>query len=509
MKKLIKNIIYAITTLFFTANYAQVGINTTSPNAALDVVSTTNGMLLPRVALTTTTLAAPVVNPAGGALPASTLVYNTNTAGDVTPGYYYWSGSAWLRLNTGSGGSGGGWLLTGNNVTDANHFLGTTNWMSLKLKAADKLLGVFDPNGSVFFGVNASGSTYNAFVFGPRSQATASESFALGQDVISEGWRSFGIGTSAHARSSNSMAIGWGANTGNSGSASIAIGQNATTNANAATSIGRNSSASGDDSMSIGYNSNSTTSQSLALGASSVANGVGSTALGNSATSSGLYSTAIGYQATTSQARAIVLGNSADASVGVGIGTNSPNSKLHIVSSASSGFQYQDGNQGADKILTSDANGKATWTTRTQNEAYAEISPNTDLVLWSSIGSSTTIDMNTPFTNVGDVARSGQAIQVSRTGLYKLTYHANFQKNSGVTPTSGYFRASRNGWSELTGTRSYFTVGADETSSVQIVKYINLTAWQGVTLDVVRLSGTNGDLTILSNSTNLSLEFIR
>ena len=360
MKKLIKNIIYAITTLFFTANYAQVGINTTSPNAALDVVSTTNGMLLPRVALTTTTLASPVVNPAGGALPASTLVYNTNTAGDVTPGYYYWSGSAWLRLNTGSGGSGGGWLLTGNTVTNTD-YIGTNSWHSFKMRAGNTQYGSIDPNGSVFFGVNASGSTNNAFVFGPRSQATASESFALGQDVISEGWQSFGIGTSARARSANSMAIGWGANTGNSGSASIAIGQNATTNANAATSIGRNSSASGDDSMSIGYNSNSTTSQSLALGASSVANGVGSTALGNSATSSGLYSTAIGYQATTSQARAIVLGNSADASVGVGIGTNSPNSKLHIVSSASSGFQYQDGNQGADKILTSDANGKATW----------------------------------------------------------------------------------------------------------------------------------------------------
>ncbi len=508
MKKLIKNIIYVVTTLFFTANYAQVGVNTTAPNGVLDVVSTTNGMLLPRVALTTTTLAAPVVNPAGGALPTSTLVYNTNTAGDVTPGYYYWSGSAWLRLSTGSGGASGAWLLTGNTVTNTD-YIGTNSWHSFKIRAGNTQYGTIEPGGSIFLGLNATGNSNNSFVFGPRSQANSSESFAIGPDVIAEGWQSFGIGTSARARSSNSMAIGWGANTGNSGSASIAIGQNATTNGNAALSIGRNSSASGDDSISIGYNSNTTTSQSLALGASSVANGVGSTALGNSATSSGLYSTAIGYQATTSQARAIVLGNSADASVGVGIGTNTPNSKLHIVSAASSGFQYQDGNQGVDKILTSDANGKATWTTRTQNEAYAETYPSANLNLWSAIGASTTIDMNTQFTNFGDVARSGQAIQVSRTGLYKLTYHANFQKNSGVTPTSGYFRASINGWSELTGTRSYFTVGADETSSVQIVKYINLTAWEGVTLDVVRTSGTNGDLTILSNSTLLSVEFIR
>ena len=500
MKKLIKNIIYAITTLFFTANYAQVGINTTSPNAALDVVSTTNGMLLPRVALTTTTLAAPVVNPAGGALPASTLVYNTNTAGDVTPGYYYWSGSAWLRLNTGSGGSGGGWLLTGNNVTDANHFLGTTNWMSLKLKAADKLLGVFDPNGSVFFGVNASGSTYNAFVFGPRSQATASESFALGQDVISEGWRSFGIGTSAHARSSNSMAIGWGANTGNSGSASIAIGQNATTNANAATSIGRNSSASGDDSMSIGYNSNSTTSQSLALGASSVANGVGSTALGNSATSSGLYSTAIGYQATTSQARAIVLGNSADASVGVGIGTNSPNAKLHIVSStASNGFQLQDGNQGAGKVLTSDANGKATWKSLGDDQAIGEI-------LKASNSSLNSGQVTLGNSNISiNVSNGADYIQVTKAGLYKVTYHVNLQKNATAGVVSGYFYLTNSG-TEWANTRSYFSINANENTSVSISRYINLTAWQSVSL---YSSIADSNVNVLANGTFISVEFVR
>ena len=499
MKKLIKNIIYAITTLFFTANYAQVGINTTSPNAALDVVSTTNGMLLPRVALTTTTLASPVVNPAGGALPASTLVYNTNTAGDVTPGYYYWSGSAWLRLNTGSGGSGGGWLLTGNTVTNTD-YIGTNSWHSFKMRAGNTQYGSIDPNGSVFFGVNASGSTNNAFVFGPRSQATASESFALGQDVISEGWQSFGIGTSARARGSNSMAIGWGANTGNSGSASIAIGQNATTNANAATSIGRNSSASGDDSMSIGYNSNSTTSQSLALGASSVANGVGSTALGNSATSSGLYSTAIGYQATTSQARAIVLGNSADASVGVGIGTNSPNAKLHIVSStASNGFQLQDGNQGAGKVLTSDANGKATWKSLGDDQAIGEILKTSN----SSLNSGQ-IALGTSNVNI-NVSNGSDYIQVTKSGLYKVTYHVNLEKNATAGLVSGYFYLTNWG-SEWANTRSYFSINPNENTSVSITRYLSLSAWQSVSL---HSSISNVDVTILSNGTYISLEFVR
>ena len=32
------------------------------------------------------------------------LVYNTATVGDVTPGFYYWDGTQWVRLATGSTG---------------------------------------------------------------------------------------------------------------------------------------------------------------------------------------------------------------------------------------------------------------------------------------------------------------------------------------------------------------------------------------------------------------------
>jgi hypothetical protein len=82
----------------FSNVYAQnVGINGTgaTPNssAMLDVSATDKGILVPRVSLTSTTVAAPVSSPA-----TSLLVYNTNTAGDVTPGYYYWSGTAWVRM---------------------------------------------------------------------------------------------------------------------------------------------------------------------------------------------------------------------------------------------------------------------------------------------------------------------------------------------------------------------------------------------------------------------------
>ena len=59
---------------------------------------------MPRVALTATNIAAPVVNPQGGDLAASTMVYNTATAGtspnNVFPGYYYWNGTIWTPFKT-------------------------------------------------------------------------------------------------------------------------------------------------------------------------------------------------------------------------------------------------------------------------------------------------------------------------------------------------------------------------------------------------------------------------
>ncbi|MCF8235703.1 MAG: hypothetical protein K9G67_03375 [Bacteroidales bacterium] len=76
---------------------AQVGINTDGSiadgSAMLEVKSNDKGMLIPRVALTGTTDVTTISSPA-----ASLLIYNTATAGDVTPGFYFWDGTAWTPM---------------------------------------------------------------------------------------------------------------------------------------------------------------------------------------------------------------------------------------------------------------------------------------------------------------------------------------------------------------------------------------------------------------------------
>jgi hypothetical protein len=87
--------------LVISFSFAQVGVGTTTPEAALDVSSTTTGFLPPRVVLTATNVALPVINPQGGTLAVGTMVYNTNTTSGtygVSPGVYHWDGVKWVSL---------------------------------------------------------------------------------------------------------------------------------------------------------------------------------------------------------------------------------------------------------------------------------------------------------------------------------------------------------------------------------------------------------------------------
>ncbi|MBS1653719.1 MAG: hypothetical protein JSU05_02650 [Bacteroidetes bacterium] len=80
-------------------SFCQVGVGTNSvdPSAKLQVESSNKGFLPPRITLTGTNDNSTIANPATGLM-----IFNTATAGSgsntVTPGVYYFSGSAWQRL---------------------------------------------------------------------------------------------------------------------------------------------------------------------------------------------------------------------------------------------------------------------------------------------------------------------------------------------------------------------------------------------------------------------------
>jgi len=106
MKKLTIILIVLISLLMGNILNAQnVGIGSSSftpdASAGLEIRYTNKGLLIPRVALTSTNSASPIASPA-----TSLVVYNTATAGilfnKVTPGFYYWNGNAWVRFATGS-----------------------------------------------------------------------------------------------------------------------------------------------------------------------------------------------------------------------------------------------------------------------------------------------------------------------------------------------------------------------------------------------------------------------
>lgn len=166
-------------------NFSQVGINTTAPKAALDVDSTNNGILIPRVQLSSNLDIITVVNPNAGALETSTMVYNIDVAGiapnNVVAGFYYWNNTSarWIPV---AGNSG--WKLDGNaaintpsnpvtygtsTIAPSENFLGTTdandialatnNIERLRVKNTTGNVGIGTANPSASLEVVASGTS--------------------------------------------------------------------------------------------------------------------------------------------------------------------------------------------------------------------------------------------------------------------------------------------------------------------------------------------------------------
>jgi len=84
-----KNVFTLLAAVLLTATtYAQIGINTETPDAsaALDITSTTGGLLVPRM----TETQRDAISPAATGL----MIYQT----DGTAGFYYYNGSSWAEV---------------------------------------------------------------------------------------------------------------------------------------------------------------------------------------------------------------------------------------------------------------------------------------------------------------------------------------------------------------------------------------------------------------------------
>lgn len=232
-----------ITILFATHGISQVGINTTTPNAQLDITATnqatpanTDGLLIPKVDQF------PVINPS--VKQDAMLVYLTTTDGTDAPGFYYWHNA-------------------------------TTTWINIpgdKVKKIDNLEdGKSDSTGSsVFLGIEA----------GAQDNGTNNQNTGIGfqsLQKITSGIRNVGIGyhTLKNNTASYNVAVGYNALLNNTtGVDNVAIGSGALS-----------TNTSGKNNVAIGKNSLKNSSQS------------GNTAIGNRAlelNSTGVSNNAIG-----------------------------------------------------------------------------------------------------------------------------------------------------------------------------------------------------------------------
>ena len=144
MKKIILTI--ALAAGLIASAQVKIGDNVDTINASsiLELESTTKGVLFPRVALTSTTAFAPLA-----AHVAGMTVYNTATAGDVTPGMYTNDGTQWVKLAGGGGGTNlynaNGTLTGARTVTQDNNDLTFTTGTGKTI-----INGTFKTNGAVY-----------------------------------------------------------------------------------------------------------------------------------------------------------------------------------------------------------------------------------------------------------------------------------------------------------------------------------------------------------------------
>ncbi|MBL7886993.1 MAG: hypothetical protein JNJ52_09610 [Flavobacterium sp.] len=310
---------------------AQVGVNTTNPNAQLDIRSSnqatptnTDGILIPKVD------AFPVTSPT--AAQQGMLVYLTTASGTDLPGFYYWDNTTvdWKPIAGTSlgtldqaydfGGAGLGKTITADagavliDGTDGLVSTGTIGSGVLALSGAGTRM-VWNPRKAAFRAGHVFGTEWDDANMGAGS-------VALGYNVRSSGDSSFSSG--AYTTASGTYATAFGLQTIASGYASTALGFQSFSSGNTSTAFGNNTDATGDYATAFGYLSTASGMASTAFNSQSFAGGDYSTAFGQFSSANGDYSTAFGRFSFANGDYSTVSGsdNNANGSVSNAFGKN-------------------------------------------------------------------------------------------------------------------------------------------------------------------------------------------
>lgn len=376
-----KNIILLGALAVSSMAFSQVGIDTDTPKATLDIkaspTSTTkiDGLIAPRLkgselksknALYTSDQDGAIVYVTEALASANTSI---KTANVTSIGYYYFdktldSGNGqWVKVRNGYDPSGTEpWYnqADGTQATSNTQNIYQNGRVGIK-KTTDFITGSdLDVKGSIRGGnakIYSSGTTQvtvgsNSLAFGSASEASEQGTIAIGPSALATKKNSFALGngaktgytdaSTATSTGDHSYAIGEGAITG--GNNAYALGYQAVATGNRSFSLGETSTASGNRSYALGYNAvaSGTSSyaigdqtgtypvtasgdNSYAIGRGALSNAQTAFAIGNRAEATGVYSYAIGAFAKASNNNAFAIGNSVVAS-GKGafaFGTNS------------------------------------------------------------------------------------------------------------------------------------------------------------------------------------------
>ena len=313
----------------------RLGINTdgSTPDASalLDLKSSTQGLLVPRMLSSERTT---ITSPATGLL-----VYQTD---GVSPGFYYYDGTAWLNLRA------LGPFGTTTNITRNEN----------GIYAADDF--VF---GSPVLDYDSDIDHHNRFLFDKSKGA-----FRAGQ-ANSTAWDNANIGDGS---------IGLGINAIASGPGAISIGGSTTASGTYAVAMGSSCTATQSFATAFGAGNNATNFYAVAFGQSNVASGSNSTAFGSANNASGNYSTTFGRLNNASGNNSIAIGTNTNALsfgevvVGIANSTYTPQSttaandadRLFVVGNGLPGFFgpksdaliiYKDGSISFDEFSTTPA----------------------------------------------------------------------------------------------------------------------------------------------------------